>query len=239
MRYHAADFVSDLTSLENGSERFLFQRSMIQIVGWPSGGGVIVLEDADALDLRHLQLSISQLDQKRYDDEAEEGRFCQRILQLGGIWWESPQRRTLIHQKLKAGPSPFPSGSLPHRRKNRSDVNYERDYLRIWPPSRPHEVTRLYVGWPSSGGLWVTEVVHHPIHGMNKQDFELMKQLGMLKLANSMVERCSLLEKHFRATFHESVDAYGGAGCLGWWKMRDDAPWSVKKDLQADISSKA
>jgi hypothetical protein len=68
--------------------RISFDASSIRIYGYPSRGGVIILEDASPPDLDFLELDRTDPPMHRHDGPAEEDMFCQRLLLLGAKWWE-------------------------------------------------------------------------------------------------------------------------------------------------------
>lgn len=69
----------------NNRVQFTLQGAIAR--GWPSTGGML-LKPVDAVELDHLGLSRFK-NSPRSSDPAEEDRFCQRLLRLGGAWWAS------------------------------------------------------------------------------------------------------------------------------------------------------
>lgn len=64
----------------------------ITIFGYPSRGGVIVLEYADAIDFDFLNLSRLDPPSTRASTPEAEDEFCQRLLLLGAKWFDSESR---------------------------------------------------------------------------------------------------------------------------------------------------
>ena len=55
----------------------------IHIYAWPSKGGVVIHDHADAIDLEFLGLEPLDPPTKRLADQPDEDDFCQRLLLLG------------------------------------------------------------------------------------------------------------------------------------------------------------
>jgi len=76
----------------NSSVRTDFTDIDARIYAWPSRGGVIVLDTAEAIDFEFLSLNPLDSPLERLDDQAAEDAFCQRLLLLGAKWWDSEAR---------------------------------------------------------------------------------------------------------------------------------------------------
>jgi len=78
-------------------------------------------------------------------------------------------------------------------------------------PPTMREKRWLKVGWPSTGGLWVSEF-DTTWGGVDDEDnlyYEVVeKQPSLLRLARTMDERCELLRKHFRGRYYRGVEEY-------------------------------
>jgi hypothetical protein len=61
----------------------------ITLLGYPSRGGLIVLERADAVDFNFLNLSRLSPPLTRATDPKTEDEFCQRLLLPGAKWFDS------------------------------------------------------------------------------------------------------------------------------------------------------
>jgi hypothetical protein len=72
--------------------RALFTDNNASIYAWPSRGGVIILDDAEAIDFEFLGLNPLDPPEKRLEDQSAEDPFCQRLLLLGAKWWDSEAR---------------------------------------------------------------------------------------------------------------------------------------------------
>ncbi|PTB65188.1 hypothetical protein BBK36DRAFT_1204443 [Trichoderma citrinoviride] len=131
------------------------------VKGWPSKGGIYILEDCFGIELDFLKLDRfhSQPSPSGPDAAAEEEEaHCNRMRQLGAVWWESKEQWFL--QKLMEPNEP----SL--RRRQRF----------------------VKVGWPVGGGVWVIDITvddastRHAGIIYNAHDMEercrLIEQLG-------------------------------------------------------------
>ncbi|KAL7820733.1 hypothetical protein V8C26DRAFT_393176 [Trichoderma gracile] len=101
--------------------------------GWPSKGGVYILENCLGVDLDFLKLDrfqkTRQPPQSGPEAAAEEEAHCNRMRQLGAVWWESEEE--WVEHKVGA-----PSN----------------------PSMRPRFIK---VGWPAGGGVWVLDITDH------------------------------------------------------------------------------
>ena len=114
-----------------------------RIYAWPSRGGVIVLNTAEAIDFEFLGLNPLEPPLQRLENQAAEDAFCQRLLLFGAKWWDSEARYSII-STLEAGAAA----------KSRVDRAFDVDEQ---PPPIIREKHLIKVGWPSTGGLWVAE----------------------------------------------------------------------------------
>jgi hypothetical protein len=150
------------------------------------------------------------------------------LLKLGAIWWSGEGRRKIIQKMANCDWQ----DDEPHDNWILSDDPWSLGVeWGLKPPPMPHEYTWTCVGWPSTGGLWVAEVVIHPKDYMNEEGFERMRKMSRLKLARTMDERSQLLSDYFGARFYNNVAEYDGAACLNWWRKRFDQPWEGCEDI--------
>jgi hypothetical protein len=73
---------------QNNSIRVWFSRAGCNIYSWPSSGGLIVKEDANAAELDFLGLDRFSTS-KRSSDDGEEDRFYFKMRKIGAKWWKS------------------------------------------------------------------------------------------------------------------------------------------------------
>lgn len=64
----------------------------ITLHGWPSRGGVVILENATPPDFDFLHLDTLDPPLRRHPDQATEDAFCQALLRLGATRWDSEAR---------------------------------------------------------------------------------------------------------------------------------------------------
>ena len=179
-----------------------------RIYAWPSRGGVIVLDDAESIDFEFLGLDPLNPPPSRLEDQAAEEAFCQRLLLLGAKWWDSEARYSIV--------SAFETGAFVDRRVD------DAFYLDNQAPPTMSEKRLIKVGWPSTGGLWVSEF-DTAWAGLDEEDNEVPhdEELGRLKMARTMDERCRLLRDRFRAKYFDKVEDYVGYGFLNSWDSKD------------------
>ena len=172
----------------------------VLVFAWPSRGGVVILEPADAVDFEYLSLDPLNPPLQRRFDKAEEDAFCQKLLLLGAKWWDSEARWQLI--RLAAN-----GDSAADQAIERGDEPYPTD----------REQRFVAVGWPKNGGLWVAEY-ESPLFGVEDEDDLVPEDVVRLKLARTMDERCYILRTHFNATFYADVTDYKGSAFLNSWE---------------------
>ncbi|KAF2492711.1 hypothetical protein BU16DRAFT_466581, partial [Lophium mytilinum] len=173
------------------------------IYGWPSRGGVIVLEDAGTVDFDFLGLDRLRPPQKRYEDSTQEDAFCQRLLLLGAKWWDSRARFSLLldaklyeagcRDALEEGTEPEPTASE-----------------RFW----------VCVAWPSSGGLVMAEY-DTTLPGFSKDaDRFVPGDVARLRLCASMDERAAMLLERCGGKVFRDVSEYSGKACINSWVLK-------------------
>jgi len=173
------------------------------IYAWPSKGGVIIHDHAEAVDLEFLGLDPLDPPTERLPDQNDEDAFCQRLLLLGAKWWDSEARFCLLKsademddraiQALEYGTAPIPT--MRERR---------------W----------VSVAWPTTGGLWVAEF-DTTLWGIIEDDNLLPCKSARLKLARTMDERSQVLRDHFRPKFYDDVREYKGYAFLNSWEEKE------------------
>ena len=191
--------------------RTRFHDKGADIFAWPSRGGVIVLDDAEAIDFEFVGLNPLCPLTRRLEDPADEDAFCQRLLLLGAKWWDSEARYSLVAAM-----------AVPERPEDQR-VN-SAFYLKDQPPPTRREKRDVRVGWPSSGGgVWVGEW-DWTWAGIDDEEEHLLPpddvSLGKLRMARTMDERCMLLRDRFQAAFYSNVEDYQGYAFLNSWAAK-------------------
>lgn len=180
------------------------ERAFIQ--AWPSRGGLIVLEDAEAMDSEFLGFDRLDPPETRLDDQDAEDKFCKRLLLLGAKWWDSEERYSYVTGVMARGYSiGWGDGSF-------------RNVTRPSPTMR--EKRSVKVGWPSTGGLWGSEF-DTPYPAPDEEDHLLPSDgLARVKMAKTMDERCQVLRDRFRGKFYKDVSDYEGYAFLRAWEWK-------------------
>lgn len=219
----------------------------IGIYAWPSLGGVIILDGAEAIDFEFLGLDpfdpplhrpqiVSPKDSVAAADSAtariaqdEEDAFCRRLLLLGAKWWDSEFRYSVIsHWEGRANGSGWGDRMF--------------GYIDIKPEPGPtmREKRFVKVGWPSSssgGGLWVSDF-ETTFGGVEDED-DLMpydENEARLMLARTMDERCAMLRDRFRGKFYESVERYeGGHTFLRGWEEKAKQKKDGREKVEGEV----
>ena len=69
------------------AKRTTFGRYAAQVFGWPSSGGVVIKEFANAVDLDFLDVDRFHRSGKAASS-AEEDVFCDKLYRIGAKWWQ-------------------------------------------------------------------------------------------------------------------------------------------------------
>jgi hypothetical protein len=195
--------------------RTTFGHNEASIYAWPSRGGVVILNKADAVDFEFLDLDPLDPPLKRLEDQEEEDAICQRLLLLGAKWWDSEARYSIIEAQEKGVP-----------------LAGERAFIVTdQPPATMREKRFVKVAWPSTGGIWVSEF-DTVYAGVDEEDNLLEESPSRLQMARSMDERSKVMQQHFGAKFYKSVRDYEGYAFLKAWQEDDNG--EVGPRLTAD-----
>lgn len=180
--------------------------------GWPSRGGVIVLDHVTALDFEFLGLDSLNPPLRRDRDQDAEDAFCQRLLLLGAKWFDSERRCFFVWEVAEqeepalhamfCGDQPTPSAM-------------ERKWVSVAYPD----------GKGPEGGVWVAEF-ESGMRGTpsfkdekSKKPAVMPGDTGLVLLAKTMTQKCAILEK-MGGKFYASLAEYDGAACLNAWKEK-------------------
>lgn len=184
--------------------RTSFEESQVLIYAWPSRGGLIILNNADAVDSDFLGLNPLDPPSERLEDQKEEDAFCQRLLLLGAKWWDSKARYTII-VAIGEGAKHAGNGAF---------------VIKEQPGVTMREKRFVKVAWPWTGGLWVAEF-DTVFAGVDEENNILPEAPSRLLMARTMDERSQTLRDHFEATFYKSVDGYTGHAFLKSWEEKN------------------
>ncbi len=185
----------------NFNVRTTFGKLSASIRAWPSRGGVIVLGEAEAMDFEFLGLDPLYPPTERLQDQALEDGYCERLLLLGAKWWDSYARYYFVKYVRELSESG--SGATLLIDDSVRDESHPEPTLR--------EKRWVKVGWPSTGGLWVSEfdTTYGGVRESNNLP-PLDQEYARLKMARNMDERCRMLQERFRGKFYQDVKRLRG-----------------------------
>lgn len=187
-----------------------FGDDSVAIHAWPSRGGVIILEDAEAIDFEFLGLDPLDPPSKRQEDQDAEDSFCQRLLLLGAKWWDSEERYSVV-PGIKAAAQGY-AGISGHGDGSFRNVTN--------PDPTMREKRWVKVGWPTTGSLWVSEFDTTWAGVDVEEDLPPYEGLARVRMARTMDERCQILKERFRGKFYESLGDYEGSTFLRAWEWK-------------------
>ncbi|KAF2869045.1 hypothetical protein BDV95DRAFT_596716 [Massariosphaeria phaeospora] len=201
-------------SAQDTTRRLSFDGAAIRIFGYPSLGGVIVLDHASIPDFEFLGLDrLAPLETRGGDDDddtAAEDAFCKEMLRLGARWYEDLARYWFLKSVGGEG-------------GEESDVCVEA--LEEGSEPEPGLGERYWVGvaWLRGGGLVVAEWDTLMWgHGRGRdEEFLPVEELARLRLCVSMDEKARVLRERFGGVELRDVGEYCGNGFLGAWEKRE------------------
>ncbi|KAJ9651468.1 hypothetical protein H2198_009262 [Neophaeococcomyces mojaviensis] len=183
------------------SHRTTSNQDTITLHGWPSRGGVIVLENATPPDFDFLHLDALDPPLRRDPDQNAEDAFCKALLRLGATWWDSQARRKFVG-KLEDGHEE--AIDAVEANENLAPSRRERGWVRVaWPSHTP-------------GALCVL-ACEKIIMGRAGDEKLRPKHYGLISLARTMDERCTVLQR-LGGTMYASIDEYQGPTFLKAWE---------------------
>jgi hypothetical protein len=183
------------------TQRVLFVERSISVWGWPSRGGLIVLERAGPLDFDHLGLDRLQPVASRSSDQDEEDAFCQKILQLGARWFDSRERYGFVANVA-------------------DEFEPEIQAIEDEEQPAPSDMERRWVSVGlEEGGFWVLEYDRNIYSARETQNL-VPSDASRVMLAETMQERCEIL-KNMGAKFYRRVSEYDGLACINAWKTKE------------------
>ncbi|KAI4247153.1 MAG: hypothetical protein LQ352_006204 [Teloschistes flavicans] len=192
----------------DSNQRTCFTDDRAKIFAWPSRGGIVVLDEAEAIDYEFLGLDPLDPPMKRLTDDSEEDAFCQRLLLLGAKWWDSEARYSIVLE--------IEIGAQEGCRVDSAFV------LSKQPPPTMREKRLIKAGWPSTGGVWISEF-DTTWAGVDEEEnlIDWDENLGRLRMTRTMDERCTMLRHRFRGTFYPDLKTYRGYGFFNAWEEKE------------------
>jgi hypothetical protein len=183
------------------SKRACFGEYSTDLCGWPSRGGLIVLTDATPPDFDYLQLDALDPPLRRDPNQDAEDEFCQKLLRLGAIWWDSEKRRRFV-------------SSLENDHEEALDALEADEALN----ATRREAGWVRVAWPSypPGALCVLDYERRITGRMSRSK---MRPRGyqVIAMARTMDERCTVLQR-LGGTMYASIEDYSGPTFLKAWE---------------------
>lgn len=170
----------------------------VNVYGWPSRGGMILLRQVTHLDLEFLNLDPLEHPIQRLPLGEAEDAFCRRLLLA--TWWDSYD---LIRFVATADDA-------------MDDLDND---LVPWPTFRERRWAK--VAWPSTGGLCVAEFDTN-IAGFEEEDNMLPNDAARLLMARNMDERAKLIMR-IGGRFFARVEGYEGWAYIRAWEHKTDA----------------
>ena len=181
-------------SVKNLRKRVDFYEE-ITIFSWPSRGGVIVLERPCPADFDFLDLDRLDPPKKCHATRQEEDEFAQRLLLLGGKWWDSPARHALFTEP---------------------DHLQDEQEMAAQPEPTARENAWIGAAWPSSGGLVVAEWPTNMYPG-GRMDDVAPDDVSRLFLCITMDEKAAVLMDRLGGKMWKGVEDYEGKAFIGSW----------------------
>lgn len=169
----------------------------ITIYGWPSRGGVVMLENASIVDFKFLGLDRLNPTMLRHQTREEEDTFSERLLLLGAKWWDSVARHWLLN-----------------------NPNQEISILEDSPLPTMRERYWVSVAWPSTGGLGVSEYDTN-MYGVGIETDTVPDDVCRLMLCTTMDEKATMLMERYGGKWWHGVDHYDGNAFIGCWGSKD------------------
>ncbi|KAL8693627.1 MAG: hypothetical protein Q9218_001585 [Villophora microphyllina] len=193
----------------NSRLRTTFSVNGADIYAWPSRGGVIIPEDAEAVDFDFLGFDPLNPPMERLDNQSAEDAFCQRLLLLGAKWWDSQARYSIVSE-------------IRDRAQGKGNPPRRAFKLEKQPPPTMREKRIIKAGWPSTGGVWVSEF-ETTWAGVDEEEdlLDWDEELRRLRMARTMDERCDMLRERFRGRFYADLKDYRGYGFFNAWEEKE------------------
>jgi hypothetical protein len=183
------------------SQRTCLKQDTVNIQGWPSRGGIIVLENATPPDFDFLHLDPLDPPLLRSTDQDAEDALCQGLLRLGATWWDSEARYRFIRKLEYADEEALDAVEAD---ETRGPSRRERGWVRVaWPSHTP-------------GALCVL-ACEKLIWGRAGDETLRPSHYGVVSLARTMDERFAVLQR-LGGTVYAGIDEFEGSTFLKAWE---------------------
>lgn len=183
------------------SQRTRIHYDSVSLQGWPSRGGLIVLDHATPPDFDYLGLDPLDPPLRRNADQDAEDAFCQALLRLGATWWDSEDRCTFIRKLENADEEAFDAVEAD---ETLGPTRLERGWVKVaWPSHAP-------------GALCVL-ACEKLILGRAGGERLRPTNCGLISLARTMDERCTVMRR-LGGTMYASIDEVQDPTFLKAWE---------------------
>ncbi|KAB5533641.1 hypothetical protein GE09DRAFT_1144627 [Coniochaeta sp. 2T2.1] len=193
------------------TRRVNFVDDAVEVWGWPSRGGVVVLRRVTAVDFDFLGLDPVDPPRLRDRDQDAEDALCRRLLLLGAKWFDSDERRGFV-AGLEDGDDSDVEGLMEGEQP--APTLMERRWVAVaYPDGRR--------GPEGGGGLWVAEFDTVMVW-LLEEDNLVPAEAPQVQLARNMAEKVEIL-KRIGGKFYASLEDYergGGKACLNSWATK-------------------
>lgn len=183
------------------SKRTKIHSDSVGLQGWPSRGGVIILDYAMPPDFDYLGLDALDPPLRRDADQDAEDAFCQSLLRLGASWWDSEARRTFVWKLEGADEEAFDALDAD---ETLGPTRLERGWVKVaWPSHTP-------------GALCVL-ACEKLILGRAGGEKLRPRNCGLISMARTMDERCAVMLR-LGGTMYSSIDEVQDPTFLRAWE---------------------
>jgi hypothetical protein len=183
------------------SQRTRIHYDSVDLQGWPSRGGIIVLENATPPDFDYVGLDPLDPPLRRSADQDAEDAFCQALLRLGATWWDSEARRTFVWKLEGADEEALDAVEAD---ETLGPTRLERGWVKVaWPLHTP-------------GALCVL-ACEKIVIGRAGGERIRPRNCGMISLARTMDERCTVMRR-LGGTMYASIDEIQDPTFLKAWE---------------------
>lgn len=177
----------------------------VNLWGWPSRGGLVVLPQVTALDLTFLNLDATNFSSysHRNPDQDLEDAFCKRLLLLGAQWFDSHARYAFVCGVAE-------------------NLDVEIQAIENGEQLPPTKMERRWVSvaWlPNGKGFWVAEF-ETMMRGWQERNNLPPAEAARVALAGDMQQKAAIV-RELGGKFFERVEDYEGAACLNAWEGKE------------------
>ena len=214
-------------------ERAVFGRSSgATVYGYPSKGGIYILECCDGIELDFLGLD-RFTPSSRSEDTAEEDAHCTNMRKLGANWWSSEWAYLEQHYLDPTGPNPLEAVTI---------VGWPKDGG-VWVLRSTYKegiskgVGRVKNAFSMEERCRVIENLGGVFYANPKEcpDLDLLIAVMMVRLQSRISYRNSSTNREVTGTTHRGINTRGSRGITTRKKWALKSP--IKQDLRERLKS--